>query len=122
MKLLVDANLSPKVAVSLCEAGFEATHVVDHGLVTASDEEISSFAIEHGQVIISADSDFATMLALGGGIAPSLILLRSADLLTPAGQSSLLAANLPQVQEDLEVGAVVTIARGHIRVRRLPLK
>jgi predicted nuclease of predicted toxin-antitoxin system len=40
MKLLVDANLSPSVAEGLRAAGFEAVHVVDFGLVTASDDEI----------------------------------------------------------------------------------
>lgn len=122
MKLLVDANLSPKVAEGLRDAGFETTHVVDHGLVTATDEVISAFAVEHQQVIVSADSDFATMLALGGGTAPSLVLFRSADLLTPSEQVALLAANLPAVQEDLETGAVVSISQGHLRIRALPLR
>ncbi|MDZ7576621.1 MAG: DUF5615 family PIN-like protein [Candidatus Nanopelagicales bacterium] len=40
MKLLVDANLSPRVAAALAEAGYDASHVADHGLLTASDEVI----------------------------------------------------------------------------------
>jgi predicted nuclease of predicted toxin-antitoxin system len=122
MKVLVDANLSPKVAERLRKFGFEASHVIDHGLMTASDVVISDFAIDRGLVIVSADSDFATMLALGRGTAPSLVLFRSADMLTPPEQGGVLAANLPAVAEDLEAGAVVTIARGHLRVRRLPLR
>lgn len=65
MKLLVDANLSPRVAEGLSKAGYEASHVVEHRLLSASDEEISAFAVAHQQTIVSADSDFATMLALG---------------------------------------------------------
>lgn len=122
MKLLVDANLSPRVAEALRDAGHDATHVAAHGLTSASDEDIAAFALDQAQVIISADSDFASMLALSGGIAPSLVLLRSADLLTPSEQAALLVANLPQVQEDLSAGAVVSISRGHLRVRRLPLR
>lgn len=40
MKLLLDANLSVRVAESLRAAGIEAVHVVDLGLVTATDDEI----------------------------------------------------------------------------------
>jgi predicted nuclease of predicted toxin-antitoxin system len=61
MRLLVDANLSPKVAEQLGAAGFEATHVRDHGLLTSPDEEIAAYAVAQGQVIVSSDSDFASM-------------------------------------------------------------
>ena len=45
MKLLVDANLSPRVAVRLVEAGYDASHVMDHGLLSASDDKIAVFAV-----------------------------------------------------------------------------
>jgi predicted nuclease of predicted toxin-antitoxin system len=57
MRLLVDANLSPRVSEALSTAGFEATHVVDHGLLAASDEVIAAFAVSRHEVIVSADSD-----------------------------------------------------------------
>ena len=41
MRLLLDANLSPRIAESLRAAGFDAVHVADLGLVTATDDEIS---------------------------------------------------------------------------------
>ena len=40
MKLLVDANLSPRTVDRLRAAGFDAIHVADLGLVTATDGEI----------------------------------------------------------------------------------
>jgi predicted nuclease of predicted toxin-antitoxin system len=73
------------------------------------------------QVIVSADTDFTTMLALRGLPSPSLVLLRSADHLSPSQQSVSLLANLTSVTEELELGAVVTIACGHRRVRMLPM-
>lgn len=121
MKLLVDANLSPVVANRLRDAGFDATHVRDHGLVHALDPEIARFAIENAMAIISADSDFTTMLALNHGSAPSLVLLRSADRLTPPTQAAMLIANLATVETDLQSGAVVSLRPGRLRVRRLPL-
>jgi|SoiMethySBSTD1v2_1073268.scaffolds.fasta_scaffold412657_3 predicted nuclease of predicted toxin-antitoxin system len=44
MRLLVDANLSPVVRTELHAAGYDASHVYDHDLGTASDDEIASFA------------------------------------------------------------------------------
>jgi predicted nuclease of predicted toxin-antitoxin system len=93
VRLLIDANLSPKVAEELAAVGHHATHVRDHGLLTAPDEEIAAYAVAHGQAIVSSDSDFATMLALSGRRSPSLVLMRSADALTPAEQAALLRDN-----------------------------
>ncbi|WHT17055.1 DUF5615 family PIN-like protein [Crossiella sp. CA-258035] len=121
MNFLVDANLSPKIATWLGQAGHTATHVRDHGMLAASDQEILDFAIDHGLVIVSADTDFTVMLAVAGLKSPSLVLLRSADHRTPQEQGGLLVANLPAVQEDLLAGAVVSIGNGRIRVRRLPM-
>jgi len=87
MRFLVDANLSPRVAARLCDGGYEATHVQDHELLNADDEKILRHALDTSHTIISADSDFATMLALTGMVAPSLILLRSADHLNPTEQA-----------------------------------
>ncbi|GAB3614247.1 DUF5615 family PIN-like protein [Humibacter ginsengisoli] len=122
MKFLVDANLSPVVATALTEAGYESSHVRELGLVTASDSEITASAVKANAVVISADSDFATLLALSGEVAPSLVLLRSADHLPPLSQAAILIANLPSVLTELTDGAVVSIVHGHVRVRRLPLK
>jgi predicted nuclease of predicted toxin-antitoxin system len=58
MRLLIDANLSPRVAAGLSRTGFEASHVAD----------------------------------------------------------------LPAVAEALTTGALVSIARGRLRVRSLPVK
>jgi predicted nuclease of predicted toxin-antitoxin system len=73
-------------------------------------------------VIVSADGDFGELLAASrGATRPSVVLLRSADRFTPDEQAALLAANLPVVAGDLETGAVVTIARGRMRIRSLPI-
>ncbi len=44
MRLLIDANLSPRVSAGLRSAGFDAIHVADVGLVTAADETILAYA------------------------------------------------------------------------------
>lgn len=122
MNLLLDANLSPEVARRLNEAGHDAVHVVEIGLMTASDPEIMRAAVETGRALITADSDFAAMLALGGARVPSVLLLRSADHMRPPEQADLLIANLPAVTEDLEAGAIVSLNRRHMRIRELPIQ
>jgi predicted nuclease of predicted toxin-antitoxin system len=67
VRLLLDANLSPEVARRLKVAGHDAVHVVEIGLVTASDPVIMQAAAEADRIILTADSDFAAMLA-GGAI------------------------------------------------------
>lgn len=122
MRFLVDANLSPQVAARLCDGGYEASHVQDHGLLNAGDEKILRHALDTGHVIISADSDFATMLALTGMTAPSLVLLRSAEHLNPTEQAYLLLANLPAVLQDLDSGYVVSMSRNHLHGKSLPIQ
>ena len=123
MRLLIDANLSPRVAAQLADMGFDAIHVADVGLLTTADEAILEYAAASELVIVSADTDFGELLAGSPGRArPSVVLLRSADHLTPNQQAALLAANLSSVTDGLETGALVSIARGRLRMRSLPIR
>jgi predicted nuclease of predicted toxin-antitoxin system len=123
MRLLIDANLSPRIAALLGNGGFEAVHVADVGLVSAADEVIMEYAAVNELVIVSADTDFGELLAVSpGAVRPSVVLLRSADHLTPDQQAALLAANLPAVADELKTGALVSIARGRLRIRSLPVR
>jgi len=91
MRLLIDANLSPRVAVALSKAGLESVHVCDAGLLTAPDGSILDHAVANALVIVSADSDFGELLAASrGATRPSAVLLRAADRLTPDEQAALL--------------------------------
>ncbi|TVR30309.1 MAG: hypothetical protein EA388_14530 [Nitriliruptor sp.] len=83
MKLLIDENLSPRVAAILCDDGHEAVHVTTVGLGRTSDEVILRSADDGGSTIVTADADFGTLLALRGTHRPSVLMLRSSDHLTP---------------------------------------
>jgi predicted nuclease of predicted toxin-antitoxin system len=121
VKLLLDANLSPEVGRLLKEAGHDAIHVKDIGLLTATDPVILRAAVKDERILLTADSDFGALLALGSLASPSVLLLRSADHLRPNEQAELIAANLPQFAEDLEKGAIVSLTRDRLRVRELPI-
>lgn len=121
MKLLLDANLSPKLATPLTEAGHVATHVADLGLVTADDTAILQRAETDGYVLVTADTDFPMLVALRRASSPSVVLLRGVAELPMARHAELLVANLPSVAEDLEGGVIVTISPSRVRVRTLPI-
>jgi Domain of unknown function (DUF5615) len=53
VRLLIDANLSPKVAAALRKAGLESVHVGDVGLLTAPDRDILDYAAANALVIVS---------------------------------------------------------------------
>jgi predicted nuclease of predicted toxin-antitoxin system len=121
MKFLVDANLAPRVAARLGEAGHKAVHVDRVGLGTASDEAILAHSHRAGAIVLTADADFGALLALSGRPGPSVILLRSADHLTPDAQANLVLHVLGHVDEDLAAGAIASVTPERIRVRLLPV-
>jgi predicted nuclease of predicted toxin-antitoxin system len=121
VRLLLDANLSPEVARLLKEAGHDAIHVGDLGLLSAPDPDILQTAANEERVLLTADSDFGALLALGSLASPSVLLLRSADHLRPSQQAELIVLNLPAITDDLERGAIASLTRDHLRVRELPI-
>ena len=120
MKLLIDNALSPVVAARLRAEGHDVAHVRDLGLADASDEVIMNAAAADGRVLVSADTDFGTILARRGTARPSVVLLRRSSQRKPELQAALLLANLATVETALNVGAVVVIEDSRIRVRALP--
>jgi predicted nuclease of predicted toxin-antitoxin system len=78
-------------------------------------------AVGDDRVLVSADADFGALLAGSMATAPSVVLLRPVDDLTPGHQTFPLTSNLPAVADDPGHGAVVVLRRRRIRVRDLPI-
>ena len=66
MKLLFDQNVSRRLVGMFSVEHPESKHVTEVGLDTATDEEIWSYAGDHGFVIVSKDSDFRQLAFLHG--------------------------------------------------------
>ncbi|MFM1902438.1 MAG: hypothetical protein RLZZ440_338 [Planctomycetota bacterium] len=121
MRFLIDNALSPVVAEGLRHAGHDAIHVRDLGLAAADDVAIFEHADLDQRVVVSADTDFGTILAMRNVARPSVILFRGATPRNPIGQVKLLIANLGEITPSIERGAVVVLEPQRIRVRSLPI-
>lgn len=78
MKLLLDENLSPRLAPRLSSLFPGLTHVRDVGLNRASDETIWEWAKRNSFTIVTTDSDFVALSA-GRGWPPKVVHLEECD-------------------------------------------
>ena len=83
MKLLVDENLAPRLAIDLSDLFPGSTHVLSVGLGGTSDSAIWDFARQHEFIFLTKDKDFAN-LSLARGAPPKVILLLTGNCSTVA--------------------------------------
>ncbi len=104
MRFLVDNALSPEVSAALCSVGHDAVHVRDRAMQAAADEVIFELAAAEQRIVLSADTDFGTLLAKREVAGPSVILFRHGAEHRPAQQVALLATHLPSLADALGEG------------------
>jgi predicted nuclease of predicted toxin-antitoxin system len=121
MKFLIDNALSPVLAALLQQAGHDAIHVRSVGLQHADDDVIFERAATEHRIVVSADADFGTLLALRASRQPSVIQFRGEGSRKPDALARTLLANLPQLGDSLENGCIVTFEPARVRVRLLPI-
>jgi predicted nuclease of predicted toxin-antitoxin system len=121
MKFLIDNALSPALAALLQQAGHDAIHVRSIGLQHADDDVIFERAALEHRIVVSADADFGTLLAVRSTQQPSVIQFRGEGSRRPDALARTLIANLHQLVDALETGSIVTIEPARVRVRLLPI-
>jgi predicted nuclease of predicted toxin-antitoxin system len=120
MKLLVDMNLSPLWVPFLAEQGIEAVHWSVVGPASAPDFEILDYADLRGYVIFTHDLDFGALLARRKASRPSVIQLRSQEVLPSRIGNAILRA-IQATDTYLEQGALVTVDPTNQRIGVLPI-
>jgi predicted nuclease of predicted toxin-antitoxin system len=121
VRFLIDECLPVRSSQFLHAYGHDALHIADLGLLGAPDDQIMQAAAADNRVLLSADTDFGELLAVGEHLAPSFVLLRGLAG-APDHRLRLLADNLDQVEDDLLAGAIVVVTEERIRIRRLPVR
>ena|ERR1043166_16348 len=81
MKLLFDANLSPRLVTSLSDVYPGSAHVYGYGGLAADDAAIWQIAKRDGYAIATKDTDFLE-LSLLHGAPPKVVLLRVGNVTT----------------------------------------
>ncbi len=121
MKILLDMNLSPSWVGFLQQEGFEAVHWSNVGDPRASDVAIMSWARQNGFLVFSHDLDFSALLAATQAAGPSVVQVRTQDVMPEAiGRDVVRVLRLRA--GEIERGAVVSIDKVTSRVRVLPIR
>ncbi len=121
MKILIDMNLSPDWTQVLEAENIEAAHWSKVGKPNAPDEEIMKYARENDYTIFTHDLDFGTLLALTQAESPSVIQVRTQDIL-PANIGQAVVSILHKYRNQLEQSALIVFDQAKARVRILPLE
>jgi predicted nuclease of predicted toxin-antitoxin system len=120
MKLLLDQGTPRSTAALLRNVGHDAIHTAEVGLSAAEDEQLIAIAAQQERVVVTLDADFHAHLALFHAKKPSVIRIRIEGL-KAADLAQLLENVLHQCQDDLNLGAMVSVQENRIRIRTLPI-
>ncbi|MBA2316185.1 MAG: DUF5615 family PIN-like protein [Euzebyales bacterium] len=118
MRLLLDENVALRVRAALAAGGHDTLHVADLHLLGAPDDAVLAAAADERRTLITADTDFGTLLAVSQTATPSVLLLRRGSRRAEQRAEQILFA-LDTAGPVLESGALVVVESGRLRIRRL---
>ena len=121
IKLVVDVGLPPAWVDVFAKHGWPAVHWSGVGDPRAKDYVVMAWAREHRHVVFTHDLDFGTLLALTQASGPSVVQVRTQDVL-PAHLEDVVVGVLRKYEHELQAGAIVTVDEVRGKVRMLPLK
>ena len=78
------------------------------------------WALDGGYIVLTSDLDFSAMLAASGAAGPSVLQVRTQDVLPDSLGAQVVRVLLEQ-SDALESGAIITIDEITARVRILPI-
>jgi len=121
MRVLVDVNLPPQWVSWLEEEKFEAVHWSLIGERDAPDRVLMKWAKQNDHVVLTHDLDFSAILAVTQAEGPSVVQLRTDDVL-PHESGDVICRALRQFESELHEGAILSVDIDRSRIRYLPLE
>ena len=120
MRLLADMHISPRTVEFLRSLGHEVVRINEILPATASDKTIVARAIEESRTVLTQDLDLSATIALSGKSVPSLVSLRLSSSRVEY-VNAVLQKVLPDLEQDVLVGMMITVEDQRIRRRPLPV-
>jgi predicted nuclease of predicted toxin-antitoxin system len=121
MRLLLDESISHRITQPLRATGHDVVHVAELSMLGANDVAVLERAVAERRTLVTADTDFGTLLALSGATQPGVIQFRR-ESHRPEQQLQFLVAESGQLEEPCKHGCVVTVTDGRLRLRSLPIQ
>ncbi|MEH1978941.1 DUF5615 family PIN-like protein [Nostoc sp.] len=121
MKILIDMNLSPDWVAVFERYNISSVHWSTIGDPREKDSIIMEWARTNGYIVFTHDLDFGSLLAATGADTPSVIQVRTQDIL-PSSIEQIVISSLNQFESSLLTGALVTVDQAKSRVRILPIR
>jgi predicted nuclease of predicted toxin-antitoxin system len=120
MKFIIDMNLSPEWVATFEENGYEAQHWSRVGDVKAIDSKIMDWAKKNKHIVFTHDLDFGTILAVTKTKSPSVIQVRTQEVL-PENLANRLFPIIKTYESELKTGVLLTLDEAKHRIRLLPI-
>ena len=100
--------------------GWPAVHWSSIGDPRAADRTVMAWAREHNHIVFTHDLDFGTILALTRAEGPSVVQVRTHNVL-PSHLEDMVVAAIRDNESELNKGAIVTIDESRRKARMLPI-
>ena len=105
---------------ALTGAGWEAVHWSAVGSASAPDKVILDYAKNKGYAVLTHDLDFGAILSATKAHAPSVIQIRTQDILSTHFMDTLIGT-LKQFEAEITSGVLIVVDENQSRARILPV-
>lgn len=121
MKFLADMGVADESVEALRRLGHDVVHARTLGLHSRPDSDVLAAAKSEGRIVVTFDLDFGDLLAAGGELLPSVVLIRTQNQ-RPTVVTPRLIDVASRFAQELASGALIVVEDARFRLRRLPLR
>ena len=121
IKVLIDMNLPPKWVRILIAEGWEAVHWSEVGALDAQDHVILKWAKDNDFIVFTHDLDFGALLAASKDAGPSVIQVRTQNVM-PSVIGSRVVNAINEFMVEIQSGSLISIDLHKTRARILPFE